>query len=630
MTAVGTDRAATWQSLLGDEPPGVSAAAPALFAGDVGQRLLQRAVPVTEAPVALFIRAVVRSGSVRVTAMRGDAAAPVLDLEPSTGTSVGAALGLAIELPGGVTQLVLDATAPTSVVELIELAYRTAPPGARDSPGGDGVAATAPQTVPQPDSGTSPPATRLLEDDFVGPLLSLAIPDETTRSSVVTRLEQDGASIGVWRQIGSDASTTHAAEDLQYALRLAPLVEFDLSTIGELLRRRGDGQPVGLDELAGLEAEDWTDVLAASDVDAPADAQTTRAGRITRAFEQALPSAAFNRRAVHHGTFGDAVTNFLGAHLTTDLGTDHLDRLASQESEADGSSPSAKASEDVRAVQRLYKLSPRHDHVSALHAAGFRSANQIARAGRASFMRRHADALGGIDAASQVFERAARVSLAANALVADHGPAAAAVLPRVLQTATDAASGPGWEELFGDQLSFAGVAEWRSVFSQAAYLTDLFGFLRNIDSNVAGETALDELLSRRPDLQWMTLGEANTNVSVLYVDLVNELLESAVLSHPPPPLWVTGYPDGSGSLPGGATATTGDEGWQWVVDPGQPTATVTDSHASPPVVGQHQHGSPTTTRERRARGSARGVGVSRSGQLARRDHAAVDGRGRRQ
>jgi hypothetical protein len=607
MTTAATNAIGAWQSLLGEEPREASRVAPALFAGEIGQRLVQRAVPATEPAISLFIRAVVRSGAVRLTAIRGDAAAPVLDLAPSSGSSIGAALGLTIEVPGGVTQLVLDSSAPGTVIELHELAYRAAPASvtgqttdpaptscsADDATGGgsateDGDAKFASHAVPVPE----PRLASLLDDDFTRPLLSVAIPDEATRSTVFQRLEQHDEIPALWQELGSDASTAQAAEDLKYALSLAPLVDYDLATIRELFRQRREGQQVGLDDLAGLAARDWTELLAASDPESSAaEDRTSRSSRLARAFEQARPSAAFNRRAVRNEAFGSAVTAFLREHPTADLGTDNVDQLARKTANATAGSPSTKAPEEVRAIQRLYKLSPRLDHVSALHATGFRSANDIARAGRASFIRRQASALGGDGPASEVFERAARVSLAATAIVADHGPAATAALPRVLQATADAVTGPDWEQLFGDQLSFAGVEDWRSVFSQAAYLTDLFSFLDSIDSNVTGSTALDELLGRRPDLQWLTLGSANTNVAVAYIDLVNELLESAVLSHPPPPAWVPGYPDSSdGTLPAGAIATTGDEGWDWVTDPGQSSGTVVNSHTSPAAAGEHQHG----------------------------------------
>ena len=82
---------------------------------------------------------------------------------------------------------------------------------------------------------------------------------------------------------------------------------------------------------------------------------------------------------------------------------------------------------------------------------------------------------------------------------------------------------PGWQTLFRDT-SFCSCDECRSVLSPAAYLVDLLHFL----TPPSGARPVDELLRRRPDIQFIKLSCPNTNVVLPYVDLVNEVLETYI------------------------------------------------------------------------------------------------------
>ena len=85
---------------------------------------------------------------------------------------------------------------------------------------------------------------------------------------------------------------------------------------------------------------------------------------------------------------------------------------------------------------------------------------------------------------------------------------------------------PNLQSLFGS-LDYRECADCRSVLSPAAYLVDLLQLLKRI--TVTGTTTvLDILLRRRPDLQFIALDCNNTNTTLPYIDLVNELLEASV------------------------------------------------------------------------------------------------------
>ncbi|KAL4878132.1 hypothetical protein BJY04DRAFT_196744 [Aspergillus karnatakaensis] len=77
-----------------------------------------------------------------------------------------------------------------------------------------------------------------------------------------------------------------------------------------------------------------------------------------------------------------------------------------------------------------------------------------------------------------------------------------------------------------------GCEDCASITSPAAFFADLLQILETNKAVVEGEksssTMLDMLLKRRADLSKLQLSCANTNILVPYVDLINEVLESAV------------------------------------------------------------------------------------------------------
>src|SRR5262249_33773482 len=92
---------------------------------------------------------------------------------------------------------------------------------------------------------------------------------------------------------------------------------------------------------------------------------------------------------------------------------------------------------------------------------------------------------------------------------------------------------PDLETLFGS-LSFCECEHCRSVYSPAAYLVDLLHWLdRHDDLKQDLDKAngpIHALLKRRPDLANLALTCQNTNTTLPYIDVVNEVLESFIYS----------------------------------------------------------------------------------------------------
>lgn len=99
------------------------------------------------------------------------------------------------------------------------------------------------------------------------------------------------------------------------------------------------------------------------------------------------------------------------------------------------------------------------------------------------------------------------------------------------QQNTDLGNGPNWGLLFGSgSLDSCNCQDCRSMYSPAAYLSDLINFAGTIDINN------NVLFQRRPDLQNIGLSCENTETVIPYIDLVIEVLENYIVTN-----IITGY-----------------------------------------------------------------------------------------
>ena len=83
---------------------------------------------------------------------------------------------------------------------------------------------------------------------------------------------------------------------------------------------------------------------------------------------------------------------------------------------------------------------------------------------------------------------------------------------------------PDWQELFGSASTCA-CSECGAIDGPASYFVSLLEFLHRMPA-FKGQTPLQVLLSRRPDLGNLQLTCANADTALPYVDIVNEILES--------------------------------------------------------------------------------------------------------
>ncbi|MFE5806233.1 neuraminidase-like domain-containing protein [Streptomyces sp. NPDC056491] len=324
------------------------------------------------------------------------------------------------------------------------------------------------------------------------------------------------------------------AERLELALELGRLTGDNPALVRTLLARFDTGEFTHRRDLVRLDA-DWAEVVAeaggvpgptaASAVPDAADRDSVRAyaESIRARVAEAYPTPHLAFRLAGHPEHAQAPgTRFLVENPEFDL----LAAPVNAETV-----PDEEARPELAAIQRTFKVAPRFEAMQALRDNGFHSSYAIAGIGPGDFARQLAGSLDEAEARS-VHARATQVHAEAVNLVADLRTAGQIEVPWLAPVLPQTAQIPDWEELFGPQ-DYAPVDESRSVYSQSAYLVDLLYYLRRLGGGAQtgpsknGPVA-DVLYARRPDLWDVDLSKENTELSIPYIDLVNELLESAV------------------------------------------------------------------------------------------------------
>jgi hypothetical protein len=196
--------------------------------------------------------------------------------------------------------------------------------------------------------------------------------------------------------------------------------------------------------------------------------------------------------------------------------------------------------ESLKDIQRVYQLTPSNESMQVALAQGLTSAYSIAALSKGAFMSKYGALFPSAGEASLVYGKAQQISSVtfnfyALAKQLDTSPPVYGLSggSDARASAKDAVvkQFPTMASLFGN-LDFCQCVECRSVLSPAAYMVDLLEFLRQSAPNAKGYTPLDILIGkdatvpgRRPDIGVLPLTCANTNTTMPYIDLVNDIFE---------------------------------------------------------------------------------------------------------
>jgi len=381
-----------------------------------------------------------------------------------------------------------------------------------------------------------------------------------------------GTTPEFWEKVGEDAELKAHVPALQRGLQLGVLTLNHVPLVVYLHQ-----QPLpNLRVLAQNEANDWLALLEANKLGAPPDMpgankeerKQSYATTLTRIFEDTYPTAVIANRlqrdpsAPFTAERKGVLQKFFEQAPEFEFVAQHVDDFVQAHPEAvQGISAEEKTAllKDLKSVQRLYKVMPQYEryaNMRPLLAANLNSSQKISLQSKTHFVKQYAAALGGQAQAEQVYNNARHVAattlnlyarfsarynniqlpVIGNPVVSPNGNAAAnrgsASLALMAEGSdpfpTEPGTGaeiPSWTELFGP-FHLCDCEHCRSVYSPAAYLTDVLHFL---DPDLRGTNpAIRKLMERRPDLAEIELSCKNSNTVLPYIDLVNEILENAV------------------------------------------------------------------------------------------------------
>lgn len=397
--------------------------------------------------------------------------------------------------------------------------------------------------------------------DLVG--VDLPNPDEQATLWRVYS-DHDGPTAEFWGKLKNEPGfeDPNKIAKVQYSFQLGLLAQNNISLVDAV--RNAHPEVNNTADLAfQLDSPaKWSALLEDANVSIPADVpglpeerKANYAASLAGAVQIAHPttvvaSMVTSLPPTHLAKVQPAVAKFLtGAvqNANFDLATGRIDDLVLDHGEKllEDVDPKERVVviDQVKRVQRLFRLSSGPESLKALLDAGFHSARDITQLPPAVAMDMLTPVLGETPtrlllnrAASITSETIHKFSLVSDPINGQ--------IPQTLQSMAvpkemadpAARPGPDYASLFGS-VELCDCQDCRSIYSPAAYLVDLLQFL---GLGLAPEnplvTPLDVLIGntqkgvkgRRPDIAHLLLSCENTNTTLPYVDLVNEVLESYI------------------------------------------------------------------------------------------------------
>ncbi|MDE5420604.1 Tc toxin subunit A [Ancylomarina sp. DW003] len=190
-------------------------------------------------------------------------------------------------------------------------------------------------------------------------------------------------------------------------------------------------------------------------------------------------------------------------------------------------------------IQRVYSVTTegKFETIKALIEENYLSAFDIVKAGRTNFMSKMAGELGE-EKCIKIFKAAEYKVNKALSILNKYSGSSNSGMPIVVkgkefkagdESQIQLLSLPQMSMLFGDQ-DVTDTKHCESVLGPAAYLVDVLNVLKQfkVSEATGKETLYDKLIERRPDIAQIPLNCANAVTPLPYIDLVMEVLESAI------------------------------------------------------------------------------------------------------
>lgn len=412
---------------------------------------------------------------------------------------------------------------------------------------------------------------------------SVQITPEQQREFLNLYVSHEGTIEEFWQGL-EQTELQPSVHELQYTLQLGVLTGNHLPLVQHV--KQLDSVST-LRDLAGLELDEWKGMIETygfpPDVPGKDDEEKANnyAQTIFRMIEDAFPTAVIAHKVENDNDIPgnkEDLVRFFNINPNFEFSTTQIDRYLKENTSAlVGIEDQDGLIRQLKIMDRLFSVSPRferYETMKVLMENGFNSAQSIAMMGQRNFSSQYAEKLGNYHKAKAIYTHAAQMTAMTMTVHAKYSYAfnqpGMHVLPDIAKKMQEI---PDWETLFGS-FKLCDCEHCQSVLSPSAYLVDLLAFLRNynLEKHISGpyndvNSALGVLSDRRRDIEHMNLSCENTNTPVPYVDLVNEVLESAVVPFNPAYYQTTGTADELGANPEylntGAYNTLAKEIYPW-------------------------------------------------------------------
>lgn len=301
-------------------------------------------------------------------------------------------------------------------------------------------------------------------------------------------------------------------------------------------------------DMAKLDHGEWIKLINAGGKSVPADMPGTDIDKKVASYAAVLKSRAENlfpevalvatvKRGKNHKLQKlDTIEKFIDQQTDFNLKQDNLDKYLYDHPTIQ---LDKKVIEETKVIQRVHKLTADSASGKALLEEGLHSASQVYFTGKKRLMRMLENY--GVEEkhASAVYEQSKTRYMQILTRLLEFRKEFQAGSPEAIASQTYTKEDiigaigdiPNLETLFGS-LDFCQCEQCQSLYSPAAYLTDLLRFLNEHDSLITRNgrvlTVKDILFDRRPDLGNIKLNCANTNTPMPYIDLVCEILENNI------------------------------------------------------------------------------------------------------
>jgi hypothetical protein len=363
-------------------------------------------------------------------------------------------------------------------------------------------------------------------------LLSQLLNPTEVKTFVGQYLKESQNPSAFWERIAADPVWASRAADLKLTVQLGVLTNNHAPLVNAVRNLPNVKKP---SDLARLTEEKWKSLVRGQGVGVPAETPGANADeKINNYVKQILDQieASFPAQVLAARLPASPVATLLKNNPAYDLKRTYPEQFF-KANPAAAANLTAEDRHQLRALQRLYRLTSNTRETMALVKKGVGSAQQISRMDRKVFAELHQDSLS-TERAKEIHERASRTNAIALALLAEHGAhlnrTGLPVLPKLRsEKNTEAAANsiPDWATLFGT-FDLCACQECSSAHGPAAYFVDILQFLGERKNGAGLPAAIDVLFARRPDLGDLELSCENTNTVLPLIDLVNEVLENAV------------------------------------------------------------------------------------------------------